>query len=73
MRQKSFTSLASSVFTSAEIDVLDQIDASRPAPRLRDRTLATYLLQMAMLDCYARRSPQRHHIRHPERWSYGAD
>ena len=48
----------SSVFTSAEINVLDQINASRPAPRLRDRTLAAYLLQMAMLDCYARRLPQ---------------
>lgn len=45
-----------SVFTSAEINVLDQIDASRPAPRLRDRTLAAYLLQIAMLGGYLNRN-----------------
>lgn len=46
----------SSVFISAEINVLDQIDASRPAPRLRDRTLAAYLLQIAMLGGYLNRN-----------------
>ncbi len=40
----------SSVFTSAEINVLDQIDASRPTPRLHDRSLAAYLLDIAMLE-----------------------
>ena len=40
----------STVFTSAEINVLDQIDASRPTPRLHNRSLAAYLLQIAMLE-----------------------
>jgi hypothetical protein len=46
----------SSVFTSDEINVLDQIDASRPTPRLHDRSLAAYLLQIAMLGGYLNRT-----------------
>ncbi|WP_198037412.1 hypothetical protein [Mesorhizobium sp. LSJC285A00] len=38
-----------SVLTFAEITALDQIDASRTRPRLQRRTLAAYLLQIAML------------------------
>lgn len=39
----------------AEIETLDRIDAARSKPRILRRTLATYLLQIAMLGgCLAR-------------------
>ncbi|WP_246733493.1 hypothetical protein [Methylobacterium sp. BTF04] len=44
------------VLTAAEINALDRIDATRPKPRLRRRTLADYLLQIAMLGGYLARS-----------------
>ena len=37
------------VLTSGEIATLDAIDAARTKPRILRRTLATYLLQIAML------------------------
>lgn len=37
------------VFTKAEIAALDRIDASRTRPRLQRRTLAAYVLEIAML------------------------
>jgi len=44
------------IFTAAEINVLDQIDASRSRPRLQRRTLDAYLLQIAMLGGYLARN-----------------
>lgn len=44
------------VLTTAEINTLDRIDAARARPRLRRRTLADYLLQIAMLSGYLARS-----------------
>lgn len=44
------------VLTAAEINALDRIDGARPKPRLRQRTLADYLLQIAMLGGYLARS-----------------
>lgn len=38
--------------TPAEIATLDSIDAARAKPRILRRTLATYLLQIAMLGGY---------------------
>jgi hypothetical protein len=40
----------------AEIATLDQIDASRSKSRLQQRTLAAYLLQIAMLGGYLARN-----------------
>jgi hypothetical protein len=45
-----------SVLTVAEISALDRIDASRTRPRLQRRTLAAYLLQIAMLGGYLARN-----------------
>lgn len=45
-----------SVLTSAEITALDQIDETRARPRLKQRTLAAYLLQIAMLGGYLARN-----------------
>jgi hypothetical protein len=45
----------SSVLTTAEISALDRIDAARAKPHLHKRTLATYLLQIAMLGGYLAR------------------
>jgi hypothetical protein len=45
-----------SVLTFAEIAALDRIDASRTRPRLQPRTLAAYLLQIAMLGDYLARN-----------------
>ncbi len=45
-----------SVLTFAEISALDRIDASRTRPRLQRRTLAAYLLQIAMLGGYLARN-----------------
>lgn|GEM_PF-901519 len=45
-----------SVLTSAEITALDQIDETRARPRLKPRTLAAYLLQIAMLGGYLARN-----------------
>jgi Transposase DNA-binding len=44
------------VLTSAEIATLDSIDAARAKPRILRRTLATYLLQIAMLGGYLARN-----------------
>lgn len=44
------------VLTTAEINTLDRIDAARARPRLRRRTLADYLLQIAMLGGYLARN-----------------
>ncbi len=44
------------VLTPAEINVLDQIDASRPKPRTTSKTLQAYILQIAMLGGYLARS-----------------
>jgi len=44
------------IFTAAEINVLDQIDASRSRRRLQRRTLDAYLLQIAMLGGYLARN-----------------
>lgn len=38
-----------SVLTSAEINALDQTDKTRARPRLKQRTLAAHLLQIAMV------------------------
>jgi hypothetical protein len=45
-----------SVLTSAEITALDQIDGTRARPRLKQHTLAEYLLQIAMLGGYLARN-----------------
>lgn len=45
-----------SVLTATEITALDRIDASRSRPRLQARTLAAYLLQIAMLGGYLARN-----------------
>lgn len=45
-----------SVLTTAEIATLDQIDASRPQPRIQRPTLAAYLIQIAMLGGYLARN-----------------
>lgn len=45
-----------SALTPAEIATLDGIDAARAKPRIRRRTLATYLLQIAMLGGYLARN-----------------
>ena len=42
--------------TRAEIATLDGIDAARAKPRILRRTLATYLLQIAMLGGYLARN-----------------
>ena len=44
------------VLTSAEIATLDAIDAARAKPRILRRTLATYLLQIALLGGYLGRN-----------------
>jgi hypothetical protein len=44
------------VLTAAEIKALDHIDAVRSRPRLQQRTLAAYLLQIAMLGGYLARN-----------------
>jgi hypothetical protein len=44
------------VLTAPEINALDRIDAARARPRLRQRTLADYLLQIAMLGGYLARN-----------------
>jgi hypothetical protein len=44
------------VLTTAEIAALDRIDASRAKPRLQKRTLAAYLIQIAMLGGYLARN-----------------
>ena len=44
------------VLTSGEIATLDAIDAARTKPRILRRTLATYLLQIAMLGGHLARS-----------------
>lgn len=44
------------VLTSAEIQTLDHIDAARSKPRIKRRTVATYLLQIAMLGGYLART-----------------
>jgi len=44
------------VLTTAETTALDRIDASRAKPRLKKRTLAAYLLQIAMLGGYLARN-----------------
>ena len=44
------------VLAAAEIATLDQIDASRSRSRLQQRTLAAYLLQIAMLGGYLART-----------------
>jgi hypothetical protein len=44
------------VLTAVEVAVLDRIDASRSRPRLQTRTLAAYLLQIAMLGGYLARN-----------------
>ena len=44
------------VLTSAEIATLDAIDAARTKPRILRRTLASYLLQIAMLGGYLARN-----------------
>ncbi len=43
------------ILTPAEIATLDSIDASRPTPRILRRTLASYLLQIAMHGGYLAR------------------
>jgi hypothetical protein len=43
------------VLTPAEIETLDRIDAARSRPRIMRRTVATYLLQIAMLGGYLAR------------------
>lgn len=45
-----------SVLTSAEITVLDQIDETRARQRLKQHSLAEYLLQIAMLGGYLARN-----------------
>lgn len=45
-----------SVLTVIEINALDQIDAARPRPRIQRRSLAEYLLQVAMLGGYLARA-----------------
>ncbi|MGK6317807.1 IS4 family transposase [Neorhizobium sp. DT-125] len=45
-----------SVLTSSEITVLDQIDETRARQRLKQHTLAEYLLQIAMLGGYLARN-----------------
>lgn len=44
------------VLTPAEIATLDRIDAARSKPRILRRTVATYLLQIAMLGGYLARN-----------------
>ncbi|WP_281431676.1 IS4 family transposase [Methylocystis sp. H62] len=44
------------VLTPAEIETLDRIDAARSRPRIMRRTVATYLLQIAMLGGYLART-----------------
>ena len=44
------------VLTPAEIETLDRIDAARSKPRIIRRTVATYLLQIAMLGGYLART-----------------
>ena len=44
------------VLTVPEINALDRIDTARVRPRLRQRTLADYLLQIAMLGGYLARN-----------------
>jgi hypothetical protein len=44
------------VLTFAEIATLDRIDAARARPRILRRTLAAYLLQIAMLGGYLART-----------------
>ena len=44
------------VLTPAEIETLDRIDAARSKPRIMRRTVATYLLQIAMLGGYLARN-----------------
>lgn len=44
------------VLTPAEIETLDRIDAARSKPRILRGTLATYLLQIAMLGGYLART-----------------
>ncbi|WP_245163251.1 hypothetical protein [Bradyrhizobium vignae] len=44
------------VLTSTEIATLDAIDAARSKPRILRKTLATYLLQIAMLGGYLARN-----------------
>ncbi|WLB97050.1 IS4 family transposase [Bradyrhizobium japonicum] len=44
------------VLTLVEIETLDRIDAARSKPRILRRTLATYLLQIAMLGGYLART-----------------
>ena len=44
------------VLTAAEVNALDRIDAARATPRLQQRTLADYLLQIAMLGGYLARN-----------------
>ena len=46
--------------TAAEIKALDHIDAVRSRPRLQQRTLAAYLLQIAMLGGYLARNHSDH-------------
>ncbi|WFU07248.1 hypothetical protein QA648_34780 (plasmid) [Rhizobium sp. CB3171] len=43
------------ILTPAEIATLDSIDAARPTPRIQRKTLASYLLQIAMLGGYLAR------------------
>ncbi len=56
-----------SVLTTGEIGALDCIDAVRSKPRLKCRTLAEYLLQIAMLGGYLA-APMIHR---PATWSSG--
>ena len=44
------------VLTPAEISALDQINAARPRPRLLNRSLAAYVLQIALLGGYLARA-----------------
>ena len=44
------------VLTPVEIETLDRIDAARSRPRIIRRTVATYLLQIAMLGGYLART-----------------
>ena len=44
------------VLTAAEITALDHINAARSRPRLQRRTLAAYLLQLALLGGYLARN-----------------
>ncbi|WP_234889798.1 hypothetical protein V6582_21800 [Agrobacterium vitis] len=55
------------ILTPTEIATLDSIDAARPTPRIQRRTLASYLLQIAMPVAISLAST----IHLPETWSYG--